>query len=971
MDMRWIRCGAWLVAVLTAVAGFVGLPSTALAASQPGNLHPTASSVPTPMATAFVPITPVRVVDTRTGKGAHKGRVPAGGSITITVAGVAGVPAAAQSVSLNVTSVAPAADGNLVVQTAGTPRAKTSNVNYMRGRTTAGLVYVAPSATGQVTISSSAAVDVLVDVQGYTPQGATGFRPVAPARLLDTRSGAPIAARGTRTLRVTGVAGVPSTGVEAVVLTVVGTRSAGAGYVSVFPHGGARPTVSNLNTSAGQTESVSVIVKPGVGGVVDVYSYNRTDVVVDVSGWIATNSNYVAVTPYRAMDSRGGAMYFQDSFGFFPKVPASAIAVQMNLTAVGKRGAGFYAPVPHGVAITVDSWRSLPTSAVNFTAGVTSSNATLAPIGLRNEIELDGAYMQGAAPLVDIFGYLVSPTTAKVTAQAPDVLPRSIGYGLQCFANGTCASGDLYGKVHFSAADGTWASTSLPGSPAPKVQTIACTSATSCVALGWANNIFSWDGTAWSASSSAVQTSTDSPSLSCPSANLCFLVATGHGYVSQDTKQWTAVPALDGLTAPVVACSSATHCLVTSLNGRQLAWDGSAWHGLADNAPSGIISMACGPDWCEAVTYTGGIWRNNQGVWSQQGTFPKPANSWLAPHIACTPSGLCVLSGGSVFRQFDGTRWTDATAVTAGPYAGSACSATACTTRTSAGSFVRWDGSTWSSPLTALPTWDGANHLSCPSTLFCLAGDDEGQMRIGDATGWQMIDGVPNRTTAPLGCLSEQLCFSSAGYRWDGHVWSSSGQPAGTTNSAMWCAPGVLCAVYDSAARQLYANAGQGWTRMGSALDVMSVGEVSCVSANWCMMTGISGQWATWNGRAWSSVQQGMSGDFGIYGLSCGSQTWCVAQSNAGVAAVWTGQRWTIMRLPGVVSGSFNSAQSVSCASGQSCVMSSQDTGLVSVWDGQFWSAGATAPGKWFECASTTCVGADPEQLTHFTYGTA
>lgn len=923
------------------------------------------------MATAFVPITPVRLVDTRSGKGAHKGRIPAGGSITITVAGVSGVPATANSVSLNVTSVVPAADGNLVVQTAGASRGKTSNVNYMRGRTTAGLVYVAPSATGQVTIASSAAVDVVVDVQGYTPQDSTGYRPVTPSRLLDTRSGAPIPARGTRTLRITGVAGVPTAGVEAVVITVVGTRSAGAGYVSVYPHGGARPNVSNLNTAVGQTESASVIVKPGVGGVVDIYSYNRTDVVVDVSGWIATNSNYIAVTPYRAMDSRGGALYFQDSFGFFPKVPTSAIAVQMNLTAVGKRGAGFYAPVPHGVAITPDSWKSLTTSAVNFTAGVTSSNATFAPIGLGNEIELDGASMQGAAPIVDIFGYLVSPTVAKVTTQAPDVLPRSIGYGLQCFADGTCASADLYGKVHFSNADGTWNSTDLPGSPAPKVQTISCTSASSCVALGWANNVFSWDGTSWSESADTVQTATRHPSISCPSADLCFLVSTGYGYVSHDTKHWSAVPALAGLTMPVIACSSDTRCLVTDKDGQQLSWDGTTWSALTGKAPSAIASMSCSPDWCEASTYTGGIWRNDHGVWSQQGVFPAPPAPWTVTRIACAQSGLCVLSGGSVLRQFDGTKWSDATSVAAGPYAASACTATTCTTRTAAGAFVRWDGSTWSSPLAALPTWDGAESLSCPSALFCIAGDDEGQMRTWTTSGWQIIDGTADGSHASLGCLSAQLCFSSAGYRWDGHGWSSSGQPVGTTNSAMWCTSGIRCVVYDPAAQRLYANSGLGWTGMGSALTAMAVGEVSCTSANWCMATGNSGQWATWNGRGWSSVAQGALGNVGIYGLSCSSQNWCVAQSNAGVAGVWTGQRWTVMRLPGVVSGSFNNARSVSCSSDTSCVMSSQDGGPVSVWDGQFWSTSASAPGEWFECAAATCVGAAPDQLTHFTYSTA
>src|SRR6476646_9585536 len=76
--------------------------------------------------------------------------------------------------------------------------------------------------------------------------GTTAFHPVAPGRLLDTRQAKPLQAGATVTIGAAGSAGMPA-GIAAVVVNVTATNTSGAGYLSAYPSGGARPTTSVLN----------------------------------------------------------------------------------------------------------------------------------------------------------------------------------------------------------------------------------------------------------------------------------------------------------------------------------------------------------------------------------------------------------------------------------------------------------------------------------------------------------------------------------------------------------------------------------------------------------------------------------------------------------------------------------------------------------------------------------------------------
>jgi hypothetical protein len=109
--------------------------------------------------------------------------------------------------------------------------------------------------------------------------------------VLDTRNGtggysSPVGPGGTISLQVTGVDGVPATGVTAVVLNVTVTDPTAISFVTVYPDGETRPLASNLNFYAGETIPNLVVVPVGADGKVDFFNAaGSTDLVADLAGY--------------------------------------------------------------------------------------------------------------------------------------------------------------------------------------------------------------------------------------------------------------------------------------------------------------------------------------------------------------------------------------------------------------------------------------------------------------------------------------------------------------------------------------------------------------------------------------------------------------------------------------------------------------------------------------------------------------
>ncbi|MFW5471629.1 hypothetical protein ACOCJ4_16465 [Knoellia sp. CPCC 206435] len=244
-------------------------------------------------------LAPSRLLDTRSGVGAPKAAVAAGGTVHLQVTGRGGVPASGVSaVVLNVTATAPTAGGYVTVFADGTTRPTASNLNFVAGQTVPNLVVAPVGANGKVALfnGSSGTVHLIGDSSGYfvagNPTLPGTYGTLAPSRLLDTRSGvgapkAAVAAGGTVHLQVTGRGGVPASGVSAVVLNVTATAPTAGGYVTVFADGTTRPTASNLNFVAGQTVPNLVVAPVGANGKVALFngSSGTVHLIGDSSGY--------------------------------------------------------------------------------------------------------------------------------------------------------------------------------------------------------------------------------------------------------------------------------------------------------------------------------------------------------------------------------------------------------------------------------------------------------------------------------------------------------------------------------------------------------------------------------------------------------------------------------------------------------------------------------------------------------------
>ena len=253
--------------------------------------HPT-------VAGAFGALSPVRVLDTRTGNGTVRAAVPAGGTIVVPITGRGGVPAGTSAVVLNVTAVTPTRSGYLTVYADGTAAPASSNLNFNAQQTVANLVVAPVGADGKLRFfnGSSGTVQLLGDVAGYyraghpTVPGTFGALP--PARVLDTRTGngaarASVPAGGTIIVQIDGRAGVPSAGISAVVLNVTAAGPTRAGYLTVYADGSPRPGSSNVNFGAGRTVPNLVVAPVGADGRIRIFngSAGSLQILADIAGY--------------------------------------------------------------------------------------------------------------------------------------------------------------------------------------------------------------------------------------------------------------------------------------------------------------------------------------------------------------------------------------------------------------------------------------------------------------------------------------------------------------------------------------------------------------------------------------------------------------------------------------------------------------------------------------------------------------
>jgi Tol biopolymer transport system component len=246
---------------------------------------------------------------------------------------------------------------------------------------------------------------------------------------MDTRTGAGgvgigrAAARSTLSFRIAGVAGVPNSGVTAVVLYLTAIRPSRTGVLVAFPAGTTRPSIVSASFTTGESVTSMVLVRPGAVRRASVYngSTGATHLRADVIGYFApitvspAGSPQVSVPPRRIADTRTGAggvprrPVAPRGTVSFPVAVAAGVprdgvtAVLLQLTAVGPRASGALVGFPTGT-------RRPSILSASLTAGENVTATVLIPRGRDRRVSVYNGSAGSTHLRVDVVGYFAAPS---------------------------------------------------------------------------------------------------------------------------------------------------------------------------------------------------------------------------------------------------------------------------------------------------------------------------------------------------------------------------------------------------------------------------------------------------------------------------------------------------------------------------------------------------------------------------------
>ncbi len=305
---------------------------------------------------------------------------------------------------------------------------------------------------------------------GVTTPPAGGFHELPPTRILDTRpefkigidNGAmtsgdgrssavnPVTRRfqtANHELKVTGVAGIPLSGVSAVLLNVTAVTPPGGDWLSVTPRPpgygtdiyddqnsyGPFPNTSNLNLTQGETVPNLVLARVGAGGTIRFWNagFGNMHVIADVAGWFDTSATtpvpqtgglrFTGIAPDRLLDTRPTFPGTNNRFvpgddrellvAGFHNVPADAKSVVVNITSVTPTKVGYVTAYPNGKAVP-------NASNLNVNPGITRSNLAVVKVGTDGKIRLK-VFESDMDLIVDVMGYYGGTGGGLTTAITP------------------------------------------------------------------------------------------------------------------------------------------------------------------------------------------------------------------------------------------------------------------------------------------------------------------------------------------------------------------------------------------------------------------------------------------------------------------------------------------------------------------------------------------------------------------------
>jgi hypothetical protein len=357
---------------------------------------------------SYVPISPVRVMDSRSpGIG-----IPTPAMFTANipqkfkVRGAFGIPTGAVAVTGNIGVVGQQVAGYVSVTPSSTTAPTTSTINFPLKDVRANNFTLPIGADGNLWAvfkgSSGKKTHLFVDITGYFVPGTSGatYEPITPVTRMGNSmdgSGGLVTFTGNKLSQQLILAGVGPIPADATAVTgnVTITRQTTGGFISVTKDAPGFPlTTSTLNFPKGDNRANGVTAALNASGgiwiTLSIPTTASADVIVDITGYYKNGGGgklFYPLTPGRPLDTRAGVVLTGLTGVFVGQkartlpvaghwgVPQSATAITGNITVVGQTYGGF-------VSVTPTASNALPaTSTINFPLGDVRANGVTTPLG--------------------------------------------------------------------------------------------------------------------------------------------------------------------------------------------------------------------------------------------------------------------------------------------------------------------------------------------------------------------------------------------------------------------------------------------------------------------------------------------------------------------------------------------------------------------------------------------------------------
>jgi hypothetical protein len=253
------------------------------------------ASGPSAALQGFSTLAPCRVVDTRLANGSLAGPALIAKAVRSfpVLAANCNIPSNVTAYSLNITAIPKTTLGYLTLWSSGKQQPLASTLNATTGTVVANAAVLEAGSGGMIDVFATDETHLVIDINGYfSPSGTALFYPSSGCRIAYT--GAPAGAFGgpkmaaLETRGFTPEAGscpiAPSPLAYAVNATVV--PDGPFGFLTLWPAGVARPTVSTLNSVDGAIASNAAIVATGSPtGRFHAFTSESTHLILDLLGY--------------------------------------------------------------------------------------------------------------------------------------------------------------------------------------------------------------------------------------------------------------------------------------------------------------------------------------------------------------------------------------------------------------------------------------------------------------------------------------------------------------------------------------------------------------------------------------------------------------------------------------------------------------------------------------------------------------